>query len=195
MKRIFDIIFALIGLVLLSPLFVLLIVLIKVDSKGGAFFKQVRIGQYGHPFGLYKFRSMYIDSASKGLLTVGFKDPRITRFGYYLRKYKLDELPQLINVLMGNMSFVGPRPEVERYVKLYNQKQKGVLSVKPGITDWASIEFKNENEVLAAHADPEQAYIDIVMPRKLYLNQEYVKKQSMFLDIKIIIKTIIAIIK
>lgn len=145
------------------------------------------------PFKLFKFRSMYTNADKKGLLTVGHKDSRITKIGYYLRKYKLDELPQLINVLIGDMSFVGPRPEVEKYVKLYNQEQLNVFKVKPGITDWASIKYVHENEILAKSNDPEKTYIDEIMPAKLKLNLEYANNNNVWIDIKIILLTIKAI--
>lgn len=192
-KRLFDIIFSLIGLIAISPIFIILSVLIVVDSKGGVFYLQTRIGKNLVPFKLYKFRSMQSNADKKGLLTVGNHDSRITKVGYHLRKFKLDELPQLINVLIGNMSFVGPRPEVEKYVKLYNQEQLQVFKVKPGITDWASIKYVNENEILAKSSTPEQTYIDEIMPAKLKLNLEYVNNNSVLIDIKIILLTIKAI--
>jgi lipopolysaccharide/colanic/teichoic acid biosynthesis glycosyltransferase len=193
-KRIFDFIFSVIGIVILAPLILILALLINIDSKGGVFYKQVRIGKNQKPFKLYKFRSMRTDADKKGLLTVGNKDSRITKIGYYLRKYKLDELPQLINVLRGDMSFVGPRPEVEKYVKLYNQQQLMVFNVKPGITDWASIKYVNENEILAKSNQPEKTYIEEIMPAKLKLNLEYVSHNNIYVDIKIILLTIKAII-
>jgi lipopolysaccharide/colanic/teichoic acid biosynthesis glycosyltransferase len=193
-KRAFDFLFSVIGLVAITPVMLLLALIITIDSKGGVFYKQVRIGKNKKPFKLYKFRSMSTDADKKGLLTVGNKDSRITKIGYYLRKYKLDELPQLINVLYGNMSFVGPRPEVEKYVKLYNQEQLMVFNVKPGITDWASIKYVNENEILAKSSQPEKTYIEEIMPAKLKLNLEYVKHNNVFVDIKIILLTIKAII-
>jgi lipopolysaccharide/colanic/teichoic acid biosynthesis glycosyltransferase len=193
-KRAFDFLFSVIGLVAITPVMLLLALIITIDSKGGVFYKQVRIGKNKKPFKLYKFRSMSTDADKKGLLTVGNKDSRITKIGYYLRKYKLDELPQLINVLFGNMSFVGPRPEVEKYVKLYNQEQLMVFNVKPGITDWASIKYVNENEILAKSSQPEKTYIEEIMPAKLKLNLEYVKHNNVFVDIKIILLTIKAII-
>jgi lipopolysaccharide/colanic/teichoic acid biosynthesis glycosyltransferase len=193
-KRVFDIFFSIIGLLFTFPVLVILAVLISIDSKGGVFYKQVRIGKNLSPFKLYKFRSMTTDADKKGLLTVGNKDSRITSIGYYLRKYKLDELPQLINVLLGDMSFVGPRPEVEKYVKLYNQEQLKVLNVKPGITDWASIKYVNENEILAKSTQPEITYIEEIMPAKLKLNLEYVNHNNIFMDVKIILLTIKAII-
>lgn len=192
-KRIFDIFFSIVGLLCIAPVFLLLSLLIALDSKGGVFYKQMRIGKNLKPFKLFKFRSMHTNADKKGLLTVGNKDNRITKVGYYLRKYKLDELPQLINVLIGDMSIVGPRPEVEKYVKMYNNEQLKVFNVKPGITDWASIKYVNENELLAQSANPEQTYIQEIMPAKLILNLEYVKNNNLFVDFKIIFLTIKAI--
>lgn len=192
-KRLFDIIFSILGLIVIAPMFIILSLLIIIDSKGGVFYLQTRVGKNLVPFKLYKFRSMKSNSDKKGLLTVGNNDSRITKVGYYLRKFKLDELPQLINVLIGNMSFVGPRPEVEKYVKLYNQEQLQVFKVKPGITDWASIKYVNENEILAKSNTPEQTYIDEIMPAKLKLNLDYVNNNNVIIDIKIIILTIKAI--
>ena len=194
-KRIFDCLFSCIGLIIISPIFMLLSLLIALDSQGGIFYKQVRIGKNMRPFKLFKFRTMYANSDKKGLLTVGDNDNRITRVGYYLRKYKLDELPQLINVLIGEMSFVGPRPEVEKYVKLYNNEQQKVLSVKPGITDWASIRYVNESELLARSSEPEKTYINEIMPAKLAINLEYVKQNNLLIDIKIILHTFRAILR
>ena len=194
-KRIFDCLFSSIGLIIISPIFILLSLLIALDSQGGIFYKQVRIGKNMRPFKLFKFRTMYANSDKKGLLTVGDNDNRITRVGYYLRKYKLDELPQLINVFIGDMSFVGPRPEVEKYVKLYNNEQQKVLSVKPGITDWASIRYVNESELLARSSEPEKTYINEIMPAKLAINLEYVKQNNLLIDIKIILHTFKAILR
>lgn len=191
----FDIFFSLLGIIILLPVFIVISFFIVIDSKGGIFYKQERIGKNAQPFKLYKFRTMYSNSDKKGLLTVGFKDNRITRIGYFLRKYKIDELPQLINVFIGNMSFVGPRPEVEKYVKLYNETQRKVFNVKPGITDWASIKYVHENEILAASNNPEKTYIEEIMPAKLLLNLDYVQKNSFFTDIKIMLLTLKAIIK
>jgi len=192
-KRVFDILFSTIGLILISPVLLMLALFISIDSKGGIFYKQVRIGKNLKPFQLYKFRSMSIGADKIGLLTVGNNDSRITKIGYYLRKYKLDELPQLINVIIGNMSIVGPRPEVEKYVKLYNKEQLHVLSVKPGITDWASIKYVNENEILAKSEHPEKTYINEIMPAKLKLNLAYVAHHNLGVDIKIILLTIKAV--
>ncbi|MFN4234215.1 MAG: sugar transferase [Bacteroidia bacterium] len=190
LKRVFDIVFSLIGLVLVFPIFLFLSIWIKLDSPGSIFYLQERIGKDFKPFKLYKFRSMYSGSDIKGLLTVGNKDKRITRSGYFIRKYKLDELAQLINVLIGDMSFVGPRPEVKKYVDLYNDEQKKVLTVKPGITDYASIEYFNENEILEKSTNPEKTYIQEIMPHKLQLNLKYIEEQNIFVDLKIIFKTI-----
>jgi lipopolysaccharide/colanic/teichoic acid biosynthesis glycosyltransferase len=193
LKRLFDIIASIIGLLLLSPFFVFIIIWIKSTSKGGVFYFQQRMGKGNFPFKLFKFRTMYIDADKKGLITVGMRDSRITPTGYFLRKYKLDELPQLLNVLNGSMSLVGPRPEVEKYTKLYNEIQLKVLSVKPGITDLASIKYSNENEILEKFDDPEKGYIEQVMPDKLKLNLEYIQKQSFWFDIKIIFATLFKI--
>lgn len=193
-KRLFDIFFSLIGLIILSIPFLIISVIISIDSKGGVFYKQVRVGKNGIDFNLLKFRSMAIDSDKAGLLTVGGRDNRITKIGYTLRKYKIDELPQLINVLFGDMSLVGPRPEVRKYVELYNSDQKRVLSVKPGITDYASIEYRNENELLGKAENPEELYINEIMPAKLKLNLKYIEEQGLGTDFKIIFRTIVKII-
>ncbi len=189
-KRLFDIFFSLLGLIILSPLFLFLGLMISIDSKGGIFYRQQRVGKNGKMFGLYKFRSMYLNAEKQGLLTVGGKDKRITRSGYFIRKYKLDELPQLLNVLLGEMSLVGPRPEVKKYVDLYNEEQKKVLLVKPGITDYASIAYFHENELLAKSEHPEKTYIEEIMPAKLQLNLKYIEEWGLKTDIKIILKTI-----
>lgn len=167
-----------------------LAVAIAIDSRGGIFFLQTRVGKNNKDFKLIKFRTMRVDAESKGQLTIGGRDSRITRTGYFLRRYKLDELPQLVNVLLGDMSLVGPRPEVRRYVDLYTPLQLQVLSVKPGITDYASIKYANENELLATAENPEQFYIDTIMPDKLAINLEYIKNRAFGTDIKIIFKTI-----
>jgi lipopolysaccharide/colanic/teichoic acid biosynthesis glycosyltransferase len=190
LKRIFDFIFSFIGFIVLLPVFIVISIIIVCDSRGGVFYRQVRVGKNGKDFKLFKFRSMATGSDKKGLLTVGGRDSRITRSGYFLRKYKLDELPQLINVMIGDMSLVGPRPEVRKYVDLYNDEQKKVLSVRPGITDYASIEYSNENELLARSTDPEKTYIEEVMPAKLKLNAKYIAEQGLITDLKIIFRTI-----
>lgn len=194
LKRLFDLSFALIGLILISPLLFIVILVIALDSRGGVFYRQIRVGRYEKDFYLLKFRTMHPNAEQKGLLTIGGRDPRITRCGYYLRKYKLDELPQLINILKGDMSLVGPRPEVRKYVDLYTEDQKKVLCVRPGITDYASIEYVNENELLAQATDPEKTYIEQIMPSKLRLNQKYILKNNIGIDLKIIVQTIFKII-
>ena len=170
MIRFFDIVFSLLGILLLSPVFLFLYIAICLESKGGGFYKQLRVGQYGRDFYVYKFRSMRVGADKKGLITVGGRDPRITHTGYFIRKYKLDELPQLFNVLKGDMSLVGPRPEVRKYVDLYTDDQKRVLSVRPGITDYASIEYVDENTILGKASDPDKAYIEQIMPDKIRYN-------------------------
>ena len=163
---------------------------IKCDSRGPVFYRQLRVGRGGRDFYLYKFRSMYLDADKKGLITVGGRDPRVTPSGYYIRKYKLDEFPQLINVLKGDMSLVGPRPEVRKYVDMYTPEQLHVLDVRPGITDMASIQYSNENELLAAVDNPEEYYIRVIMPDKLRMNLEYVQHHSLLYDLRLIFKTI-----
>lgn len=194
LKRSLDILVSGIGLLLLSPFFLLICLLIVLDSRGPAFYRQVRVGRNGRDFRLWKLRTMYIDSDKRGqLITIGNRDARVTRLGYYLRKYKLDEFPQLINVLKGEMSLVGPRPEVRKYVNYYTPEQLKVLDVRPGITDPASIAFADENQILEAVADPEQYYIKEVMPRKLELNLVYIRRQNFWRDIGILFKTAAAI--
>jgi lipopolysaccharide/colanic/teichoic acid biosynthesis glycosyltransferase len=194
LKRAFDIVCSLTGILVLLPVFVVLALLIILDSRGGIFYRQVRVGKNNKDFFLLKFRTMQTGADKKGLLTVGNKDSRVTRIGYYLRKYKADELPQLFNVLFGSMSLVGPRPEVRKYVDLYNAEQQKVLIVKPGITDYASIEYSNENEILAKAENPEQTYITEIMPHKLLLNLKYIREQGFITDVKIIFKTIAKIV-
>ena len=195
MIRFFDFILSLVGLVVLAPIFIVLAIWIKTDSKGPVFYKQVRVGQNGIDFGLFKFRSMVVDADKKGLITVGGRDPRITRSGYFIRKYKLDELPQLINVLLGDMSLVGPRPEVRKYVELYTDEQQKVLSVKPGITDYASIEYMDENELLGKSNDPEKTYIEEIMPEKIKYNMKYIQNKNLFEYFKIILLTVSKIVR
>lgn len=178
----------------MSPLLLVIYFAVKAGSAGPAIYRQARVGKGNADFELYKFRTMFIDSDKKGLLTVGGRDPRITGTGYYLRKFKLDELPQLFNVLKGDMSFVGPRPEVRKYVELYDSVQKEVLSVRPGITDVASIKYRNENEILAEQKDPENYYISAIMPDKLKLNLEYIRDRSLVKDFGVIFRTIRAIV-
>lgn len=195
MKRLFDIIASAIGLLLLSPLFLILAIWIKCDSNGPVFYKQKRVGRGNKDFDLYKFRSMRVGADKLGLITVGGRDPRITRSGYFIRKYKLDEFPQLINVLKGDMSIVGPRPEVRKYVDLYTPEQLQVLQVRPGITDPASIRYRNENELLAQVEEPERYYREVIMPDKLRLNLEYVQTMSLGEDLRLIFSTFRAILK
>jgi len=194
-KRIFDLVFVIPGIILLSPVFLLISLLIKRDDNGPILFKQVRVGQYGKLFKVLKYRTMVVDAEKKGAKVTTGGDPRITQTGHWLRKYKLDELPQLFNVLKGDMSLVGPRPEVPEYVKFYTEEQKQtVLSVPPGITDLASIEFRNENDLLADSKDPVKDYREKVLPIKLKYYEQYVTERSLWLDFKLIIKTIIAIV-
>lgn len=189
MKRLFDIVASGLGLIALSPLFAVLAVWIKADSKGPVFYRQVRVGKGNKDFRLFKFRSMRPDSDKLGLITVGGRDPRVTRSGYYIRKYKLDEFPQLINVFRGEMSLVGPRPEVRKYVDMYTPEQMRVLDVKPGITSLASIRYRNENEILAQAEDPDRCYIEKIMPEKIAIDMEYVDKASLLTDIRLIFST------
>ncbi len=189
MKRLFDIIASGMGLICLSPLFAVLAIWIKCDSQGPVFYRQVRVGRGNKDFSLFKFRSMRPDSDKLGLITVGGRDPRVTRSGYYIRKYKLDEFPQLINVFLGDMSLVGPRPEVRKYVEMYTPEQMKVLSVRPGITSLASIRYRNENDILAAAEDPDKCYIEQVMPDKLAIDLEYVKQATLLNDIRLIFST------
>lgn len=194
LKRLLDVTASGIGLLLLCPIFLLLAVWIKIDSQGPVFYRQVRVGRGNHDFRIFKFRSMYTESDKGNLITIGGHDSRITRAGYFIRKYKLDELPQLINVFIGDMSLVGPRPEVRKYVDMYDKEQLQVLNVRPGITDPASIKYRNENELLEEADNPEQYYINVIMPDKLRLNLEYATTQSLSNDFRLIFKTFKAII-
>ena len=193
-KRTIDFFAAFIGLIVLSPFFLIIAVLVKLDSRGPIFYLQNRVGLKGKLFQLFKFRSMKIEADKLAPITIGQRDSRITPTGYFLRRFKIDELPQLINVLKGEMSLVGPRPEVEKFVKLYNPNQLRVLSVKPGITDYASIEFRNENRLLEGKPDPIEYYVTEIMPEKLRLNLKYIDSQSLFTDIQIILKTLFLIV-
>ena len=195
MKRVFDILFSLTVLVLFLPFGLVISIMILLSSKGGVFYTQTRIGKNKKPFPLLKFRSMKIESDKQGKLTVGMNDKRITKIGVFIRKYKLDEFPQFINVLKGDMSFVGPRPEVEEYVNLYSEKELKILDVKPGITDYASLEYFRENELLAQSKNPEKTYIEEIMPKKIALNYKYLKNPTLPHDFKIIFKTILRIIR
>lgn len=194
MKRIFDIIASGLGIACLSPLFLILAIWIKADSRGPVFYRQTRVGRHNRDFRLFKFRSMRPNSDRLGLITIGGHDPRVTRSGYYIRKYKLDELPQLINVFIGDMSLVGPRPEVRKYVDMYTPEQLHVLDVRPGITSLASIRYRNENDILAAADDPDRAYIEQVMPDKLAIDLQYVTRANLLTDIRIIFSTLAAIL-
>ena len=195
MKRLFDILLSGLGLLIISPLFLIVAIWIKLDSPGPIFYRQVRVGRYNKDFRIFKFRSMRMGSDKGSLVTIGGRDPRITRSGYFIRKFKIDELPQLINVLVGDMSLVGPRPEVRHYVNYWTEEQMHVLDVRPGITDPASIKFRNENELLAQAEDPEKYYIEVIMQEKIKLYLDYVKKNSLWYDIKLIFQTFWVIIK
>ena len=195
MKRLLDILSSALVLLLLLPFWLIIAIAIVLESRGGVFYRQMRVGKDNQDFYLSKFRTMRTGSDQKGLLTVGERDSRITRVGYFLRKYKIDEFPQLLNVLKGDMSIVGPRPEVRKYVDMYTPEQMRVLSVRPGLTDLASIQYVHENELLAASEDPEKIYIEEVMPAKLALNLQYIDNQSVVGDIKLICKTFAAILR
>ena len=195
MKRIFDILASGCGLLILSPLFLVLAIWIKLDSKGPVFYRQVRVGKDSKDFRIYKFRSMRTDADKSSLITIGGRDPRVTYSGYYIRKYKLDELARLINVFIGDMSLVGPRPEVRRYVDMYTPEQMKVLEVKPGITDYASIEYIDENMLLEKSSDPHKTYIEEVMPAKLALNMKYIKNPTLFEYFKLIFMTVFKIVR
>lgn len=195
MKRLFDFLASGFGLIILSPLFLVLAVWIRMDSPGPVFYRQVRVGRYNRDFRIFKFRSMRVGADKGSLVTIGGRDPRITRSGYFIRKFKLDELPQLINVLAGDMSLVGPRPEVRHYVDYWTPEQMHVLDVRPGITDPASIKFRNENELMAQAEDPEKYYIEVIMQEKIRLYLDYVAHHSFWGDIGLIFKTFWTIVK
>jgi len=195
MIRFFDILFSLLGILILLPVFIIIYLLIIFESRGGGVYKQMRVGKNGIDFNLYKFRSMRIGSDKKGLITIGGKDPRITETGYFIRKFKLDELPQLFNVLKGDMSLVGPRPEVRKYVEMYTPEQQKVLSVCPGITDYASIEYADENIILGKSDNPEKTYIEKIMPDKIKHNMKYITNRSLKEYFHIIFLTVWRILK
>ena len=195
MIRFFDLFISSIALLILSPFFLLIAIAIKLNSRGSVFFKQKRVGKNNIDFELYKFRSMQNNADKKGLLTVGMRDKRITSVGYFLRKFKLDELPQLINVLKGEMSIVGPRPEVRNYVSLYTAEQIKILQVLPGITDYASIQFKNENDLLSMADDAENFYIEVIMPKKIELNKIFIENRTVWNYFKIIFLTVLGIFR
>lgn len=189
MKRLFDILFSLFILLFFLPFGIVISLLILIESQGGVFYAQERIGKNGIPFYLLKFRSMRTDSDKSGKLTVGMRDSRITKIGYFIRKFKLDEFPQFINVLKNEMSIVGPRPDVKEYVDLYSNEQLQILVVKPGITDYASLEYFEESDLLAKSSNPEKTYIEEIMPAKINLNQKYIANPSLLIDLKIIFLT------
>jgi lipopolysaccharide/colanic/teichoic acid biosynthesis glycosyltransferase len=193
-KRVFDISFSLVGLIMLSPLFFLIAYLIKREDGGPVFYRGVRIGQFGKPFRIYKFRTMVVDAEKIGGPSTADDDPRITKIGKFIRKYKLDELPQLINVLKGEMSIVGPRPEVPFYVNMFTEEEKKILSVKPGITDWASLWNPDEGAILAGSSDPEKTYMEKIRPIKIKLQLKYVEERSFLTDLKIIFLTVLTVL-
>ena len=195
MKRAFDIIASGLGLIVLSPLFLILAIWIKLDSKGPVFYRQVRVGRHNKDFRIFKFRSMRVGADKGSLVTIGGHDPRVTRSGYFIRKFKFDELPQLINVFLGDMSLVGPRPEVRHYVDYWTSEQMHVLDVRPGITDPASIKFRNENELMEKAEDPEKYYIEVIMQEKIKFYLEYVDNHSFWGDVGLILKTFWTIVK
>ena len=194
MKRIFDVIASGLGLIVLSPLFLILAIWLTIDSRGPVFYRQVRVGYKNKDFRIFKFRSMRVGADKGSLVTIGGHDPRVTRSGYFIRKFKFDELPQLINVFLGDMSLVGPRPEVRHYVDYWTPEQMHVLDVRPGITDPASIKFRNENELMEKAEDPEKYYIEVIMQEKIKLYLEYVEKHSFWYDLGLIFKTFWAIV-
>lgn len=194
MKRIFDLIVSFIILLIFLPFGIIFSLLIAAESRGGIFYRQQRVGRYGKDFGLLKFRTMRPDSDKLGQLTVGMRDPRITRIGYFLRKYKIDEFPQFLNVIRGEMSIVGPRPEVREYVNLYSEEQKKILQVKPGITDYASLEYFDENRLLGEAENPKETYIHEIMPAKLALNEKYISNPTLGNDIRIMWRTFLKMI-
>ncbi|NNC50678.1 MAG: sugar transferase [Flaviramulus sp.] len=193
-KRCFDVVLSAIGLLLLSPILLVIAIIIKLDSKGPILFIQGRVGKNNKDFKIYKFRTMQTQSESKGLLTLGNDDLRITKIGYFLRRYKIDEFPQLINILKGDMSFVGPRPELRYYVNFYNEDDMKIFQVRPGITGLASLEYRNEVELLKAAKNPEDYFINTIIPDKLKYNKEYIRRRNFFFDIKIIFLTVIKVI-
>jgi lipopolysaccharide/colanic/teichoic acid biosynthesis glycosyltransferase len=194
-KRGFDFILSLIGLVLMSPILLCISLRIKLEDRGPVFFRGKRSGWHGKSFKIFKFRTMVADAEKKGGCSTADDDPRITSIGKFLRNYKLDELPQLINVLKGDMSIVGPRPEVKHYTDMFTEEEKIILNVKPGITDWASIWNADEGAILANAKDPEQAYMELIRPTKLKLQMKYVRDHSLWVDLRIIYLTIVAVIR
>lgn len=195
LKRLFDIIFSLFGLIVISPILIAVACLIRKEDGGHVFYRGIRVGRHGKPFKMFKFRTMVMNADKIGGPSTADDDPRITKIGKKLRKYKLDELPQLINVLKGEMSFVGPRPEVQHYVDMFTEKEKAILSVRPGITDWASLWNSDEGVLLAGSPDPEKTYMEKIRPEKIQLQLKYVKEHSFWTDLKIIFQTIFKVIK
>ena len=195
MKRLFDLIFASFSLIVVSPFFLLLAAAIKVDSPGPVFYRGVRVGRNGKPFKIYKFRSMVADAEKKGVASTSNTDMRVTSVGHFIRKFKFDEFSQLINVFLGDMSLVGPRPEVQKFVDMYTQEERLILTVRPGITDWSSIKFHNEGDIIEASgiADADEAYAKLIRPEKLRLQLKYVRERNLWIDILIIINTILTI--
>lgn len=189
LKRLFDLTFSTIGLVIFSPVILFLAVWIKLESKGPVFYKGKRVGQFGRPFNMIKFRTMVINADKIGGPSTADDDPRLTNVGKFIRRYKLDEISQLINVFIGNMSFVGPRPEVQEYVDMYTKEERAILNLKPGITDYASIKYNNEGEILNGHEDPEKAYLEIIRPGKIQLQLKYLRNKSLLTDMKILYQT------
>lgn len=194
-KRIFDIVASGLGLLVLAPVFLFIALLVSLDSRGPVFYRQERIGRHFTVFKLWKFRTMHEGADRQSAITIGKRDSRITRAGYWLRRYKLDELPQLINVFCGEMSLVGPRPEVKKFVDLYSPEQQKVLSILPGLTDWASIHYRHENSLLEGKEDPIRYYVEVIMPAKLALNLKYLEQRSFWVDLKILFQTLVALFR
>ncbi len=195
LKSFFDIVFSLIGLVLISPLFLIIVLLIKLEDKGSVFYRGVRVGRSGKAFRMFKFRTMVVNADKIGGHSTADDDPRITKIGSLLRKYKLDELPQLINILKGEMSLVGPRPEVPFYVNMFTEEEEKILTIKPGMTDWASLWNPDEGVILAGSTDAEKTYVEQIRPKKIQLQLKYVEKHSLFVDLKIILLTLKTVLK
>jgi len=196
MKRLFDVVVSLIGLIVLSPIFFVIAVAIKLESSGPVFYRGWRVGLHGKPFQIYKFRSMVQDADKSGVTSTSGTDSRVTRMGHVIRKFKLDEFSQLINVLVGDMSLVGPRPEVQKFVDLYTEEEKEILTLRPGITDWASIRFHNEGEIIEASgiADADEAYAKLIRPDKLRLQLKYLREHTLWIDFKILVCTVLTIL-
>lgn len=194
-KRLFDLTVASTGFIIFLPIFIVIPILIKLESQGPVFFRGERVGRYGKPFLIYKFRSMVLDADRKGASSTSLKDPRITRVGHFIRKFKLDEISQLINVFLGSMSLVGPRPQVKWAVDAYTDEEKSILQLRPGITDWASIKFHNEGEIIqkSGIADPDEAYMELIHPEKMRLQLKYLNERSFWIDLKILFNTVMVL--